>query len=177
MHLSPNKEDIVESLFKEHFEPLCRMATKYISDFDASKDVVHEVFTAFWQKFDTLPSDTQYKSYLFTAVRNRSFNYLRDSKKHVDIMDVEEEKAPATAHSMEVQELSREINYALNLLPEKCREVFELSRFEDMKYAQIAKHLGISIKTVEGQMSKALKLLRGHLKEFMTVVLFFLGLT
>lgn len=177
MHINSKKEETVENLFKENFEPLCRMATKFIYDFDAAKDIVHEVFTSFWQKFDSLPSDTQYKSYLFTAVRNKSFNHIRDSKKHLNIVDAEQEKAPDTGQSIEVKELANEIDYALNLLPEKCREVFELSRFEDMKYAQIATHLNISIKTVEGQMSKALRLLREHLKEFMSIVIIFLGLT
>ncbi len=175
IHLNPKKEEIVESLFKEQFEPLCRLATKFIYDFDASKDIVHEVFTAFWQKFDSLPADTQHKSYLFTAVRNKSFNYLRDSKKHLNIVDAEEEQAPDTNQSMEVKELASEIDFALNLLPERCREVFELSRFESMKYAQIAQQLDISVKTVEGQMSKALRILREHLKDFM-ILLLFLGL-
>ena len=177
MHLTNQKEEIVEVLFKEHFEPLCRMATKYIYDFEASKDIVHEVFVAFWQKFDSLPADTQYKSYLYTSVRNKSFNYLRDSKKHLNIVDAEQEKAPDTDQFMEVKELAAEIDYALNLLPEKCREVFELSRFENMKYGQIATHLNISIKTVEGQMSKALRILREHLKEFMVLLLIILELT
>jgi len=177
MHLNSEKEKIVEVLFKEHFEPLCRMATKFIHDFEASKDIVHEVFVSFWQKFDSLPSDSQYKSYLYTAVRNKSFNYLRDAKKHLNIVDVEEVKAPDTEQSMEVKELAVEIDFALTLLPEKCREVFELSRFENMKYAQIATHLNISIKTVEGQMSKALRILREHLKEFMVLVLIILELT
>ncbi len=174
MHINNRKEEIVEVLFKEHFEPLCRLATKFIYDFEASKDIVHEVFVAFWQKFDALPTDTQYKSYLFTAVRNKSFNHLRDSKKHLNIVDAAEEKAPDDEQSMEVKELSAEIDFALNLLPEKCREVFELSRFENMKYAQIAEHLNISVKTVEGQMSKALRILREHLKEFMVLIIIIL---
>lgn len=177
MQLSNSKEKVIELLFKEHFEPLCRMASKFIYDFDASKDIVHEVFIAFWNKYDSLPEDTPYKSYLFTAVRNKSFNHLRDSKKHLNIADAEEEKAPETNQSIEVKELKNEIDYALNLLPEKCREVFELSRFEDMKYAQIATHLNISVKTVEGQMSKALRLLREHLKDFMVFILIILELT
>ncbi len=177
MHINNQKEEIVEVLFKEHFEPLCRLASKFIHDFDTSKDIVHEVFVSFWNKFDSLPADTQYKSYLFTAVRNRSFNHLRDSKKHLNIVDAEEEKAPEIGESIETKELAIEIDFALNLLPERCREVFELSRFEDMKYAQIATHLNISIKTVEGQMSKALRLLREHLKDFLVLIILIGGLT
>jgi len=173
MHINSSKEEVVETLFRTHFEPMCRLSAKYIYDFDASKDVVHEVFTAFWQKFNSLPTDTNYKSYLYTAVRNKSFNYLRDHKKHLNMADAEKEPAPQTSDGIEVKELSREIEFALNLLPEKCREVFELSRSEELRYSQIAERLNISVKTVEGQMSKALRLLRAHLKEFMVLILFF----
>jgi RNA polymerase sigma-70 factor (ECF subfamily) len=171
----PKKEAVVESLFRDNFEALTRLATKYIGDFDNSKDIVHEVFIAFWQKFDTLPADTQYKSYLFTAVRNKSLNYLRDHKKHLNIADVEMQTSSEGEDSLESQELAREIDYALNLLPERCREVFELSRFEGMKYTQIADQLDISIKTVEAQMSKALRLMRDHLKDFLVLLITLFG--
>jgi len=174
--LKANKEAIVERLFRDHFEALSRLAMKYIGDFDTSKDIVHEVFTSFWQKIDSLPADTQYKSYLFTAVRNKSFNHLRDQKKHLDIVDAETQESPEREDSIETKELAREIDYALNLLPERCREVFELSRFEGMKYGQIADELNISVKTVEGQMSKALRLLREHLKDFLVLTIILFGL-
>jgi RNA polymerase sigma-70 factor (ECF subfamily) len=170
------KEVLVESLFREYFEALSRLAMKFIGDFDASKDIVHEVFVAFWQKFDDLPADTQYKSYLFTAVRNKSFNYLRDHKKHLDIVDAEMQKSPESEDSIETKELQREIDFALNLLPERCRQVFELSRFEGLKYGQIAEELDISVKTVEGQMSKALRLLREHLKDFLVLIIILFGM-
>ena len=171
----PKKEAVVEGLFRDNFEALSRLAMKYIGDFDNSKDIVHEAFIAFWQKFDTLPADTQYKSYLFTAVRNKSLNHLRDQKKHMNIADAELQAATESEDSLETQELSREIDYALNLLPERCRQVFELSRFEGLKYAQIAEQLDISIKTVEAQMSKALRLMRDHLKDFLVLLITLFG--
>ena len=171
----PKKEAVVESLFRDNFEALSRLALKYIGDFDNSKDIVHEVFISFWQKFDALPADTQYKGYLFTAVRNKSLNYLRDHKKDFNIVDAELQASPEDENSLEAQELAREIDYAMNLLPERCREVFELSRFEGMKYGQIADQLEISIKTVEAQMSKALRLMREHLKDFLVLLITLLG--
>lgn len=155
---------------------MCKLAHTYVADFDVSKDIVHEVFTAFWQKFDALAENTNFKSYLFTATRNKSLNYLRDSKKHLSVVEVEENISDDSQVGIESKELAREIEYGIHLLPNRCRQVFELSRFENMKYAQIANQLGISVKTVEGQMSKALRLLREHLKDFLVFIIILCGL-
>ena len=171
-----DKEEKVEALFRLHFEALCGLAAKYIKDFDDSKDIVHEVFTSFWQKFDSLPADTNYKSYLFTSVRNKSFNYLRDNKKHLNIIEAEFHVSGPGSESLESKELAREIDFALKLLPERCREVFELSRYENLKYSQIAEQLNISVKTVEGQMSKALRLLRVQLRGFLIIIIILFGI-
>ena len=93
----------------------------------------------------------------------------------MSIADAELHASTESENSLESQELSREIDYALNLLPERCREVFELSRFEGMKYAQIAERLDISIKTVEAQMSKALRIMRDHLKDFLVLLITLFG--
>ena len=153
------------------------MGARYVHDLDATKDVVHEVFLKLWEKFDQLPEDINYKSYLFRAVRNKCFNHLRDKKQHLQIEDMEVSGGNGDPQNLETKELQREIAFALDLIPEKCREIFRLSREEEMTYGDIAKHLEISIKTVEGQMSKALKILRNHLSEFMSIVAFFLFCT
>lgn len=146
---------------------------KYISDYDDAKGIVHEVFVAFWEKFDSLPSDTNYRSYLYTAVRNRCLNFIRDRKKHVMLDAVREHQFTTEITESETEELSKAIDAGIETLPEKCREVFELNQIEGLKYAQIAEKLGISIKTVEAQMSKALSVLRDHLREFLTILFFF----
>ena len=143
---------------------------KYVRDMDAAKGIVHEVFVGFWEKFDSLPADTNYRSYLYTAVRNRSLNHIRDKKKHV-LLDAVSEQEWATENT-DAEELSKAIDAGIESLPEKCREIFELNRIEGLKYAQIAEKLEISIKTVEAQMSKALSVLRDHLKEFLTILFF-----
>ena len=155
--------------FKEHFKPLCGFAKKYVNDLDEAKNLVHETFIAVWEKFDTLPVDTNYRSYLYTAVRNRCLNFLRDRKKIVAIDNTIEVTIDEQSTNMEIQELEREIELAINSLPEKCRIVFEMSRFEELKYSEIADKLDISVKTVEGRMTKALSLLKDSLSKYITI--------
>jgi RNA polymerase sigma-70 factor (ECF subfamily) len=161
-----------EKLFRELFKPLCGLGIKYVGDPDEARNLVHEVFITVWEKFDTLPPDTNYKSYLFTSVRNRCLNYLRDKKNHLPLEKMAESKFSEINTQLETAELEKEIEMAINSLPEKCRQVFELNRMEGLKYAEIAEKLGISVKTVEAQMSKALSVLREHLKEFLTLIFF-----
>ena len=164
-----DKKQLFETLFRSHFGELCGFSTKYVGD--TAKDIVHEVFIMIWEKFDSLSADTNYKSYLFTSVRNRCLNYIRDNKKHSDLDAILEIAAATNDDNIETIELAEQIEDGLDLLPEKCREIFELSRIEDLKYAAIAERLNISVKTVEGQMSKALRILRDHLSEFLIVLL------
>lgn len=161
-----------ESLFKEHFASLAGYASKFIVDRDEAKAIVHETFVNLWERFDKLPTDIHYKSYLYTAVRNRCLNALRDRKKHVMLDESFENRLEHHPDMGEAAEVAEAIESGIASLPEKCREVFELNRIEGLKYSQIADRLGISIKTVEAQMSKALTVLREHLKEFLTIIFY-----
>ena len=161
-----------EQLFRELLKPLSHFALKYVGDWDEAKGLVHEVFVAVWEKFETLPADTQYQSYLYTAVRNRCLNYIRDKKIHLSFEQVPENQLMEVQPTLETSELEREIEMAIQSLPEKCRMVFELSRREGLKYAQIAEKMEISVKTVEAQMSKALGIMKKHLSEFLSLLFF-----
>jgi len=147
---------------------------KYVHDLDEAKNLVHEAFIALWEKYETLPMDTNFRSYLYTAVRNKSLNYLRDRKLHLSVSAVENHATDTASGKLMSDELGREIALAINSLPERCRVIFEMSRFEELKYAEIADKLGISIKTVEAQMSKALSILRKHLADFLSLLFFLL---
>ncbi|MEQ9592430.1 MAG: RNA polymerase sigma-70 factor [Cyclobacteriaceae bacterium] len=172
--MPPANKDKFEKLFKELFEPLTRFAMKYVPDLDEAKNLVHEVFINVWEKFESFPSDMNHKSYLYTSVRNRCLNHIRSGKKHVALEDSPEQMQPESGE-LELQELEMQVEMAINSLPEKCRMIFELSRYEGLKYSQIAEKMGISVKTVEGQMTKALGILRRELARFLTLMLFFMS--
>lgn len=167
-----------ESLFRSEFKGLVRFAITYVKDYEAAREVVQEAFLTLWEKRREVDMEKSVKSYLSTAVRNRSLNYLRDNKKFDSgLMEVEgifPEKAEEQSDMLVASELKNKIDTAINGLPEKCREVFLLNRNEHLKYKEIADRLGISVKTVETQMSKALQHLREHLKEYLMTLLFFL---
>lgn len=163
-----------EQLFRGLFKPLCAFANRYVGDIDDAKNLVHEVFIALWEKYDELPADTNYRSYLYTGVRNRCLNHLRDKKKHLTIEHLAEHPATGLESALETTELEVKIDRAIQSLPEKCRMVFELNRIEGLRYAQIAEKMQISVKTVEAQMSKALSVLREQLSEFLCLLIFLL---
>jgi len=167
-----------ETLFREHFTGLSFFARKYTGDLDSAKEIVHSVFIRIWENRSEFDWENPAKSYLFTSVYNRSLNYLRDNKKFISHEE-------ASLHNLVVEEsvfsddlvtaeLESRIKSALQRLPEKCREVFELSRFENRKYSEIADHLNISVKTVETQMSKALQILKEELKDYLMIIILML---
>jgi RNA polymerase sigma-70 factor, ECF subfamily len=168
----PDYRKTFELLFQAHFANLCLFARKYIKDLDVAKDIVHNVFADLWEKKGGIDFTKPLKSYLYTAVQNRCLNYIRDNKKfthdEAQFLHIEDDSRESTSDNLKEEELSERLAAALNLLPEKCREVFMLSRFEELKYKDIAEKLDISVKTVETQITKALKILREELKDYIT---------
>jgi RNA polymerase sigma-70 factor, ECF subfamily len=161
-------------MFREHATGLVFFARKYTGDLDSAKEIVQAVFIRIWENRAEFDWDKPPKSYLFTAVYNRSMNHLRDVRRFVSQEDVHlsaDKSGPAYLHEVETAELESRIQDAIRRLPEMCRKVFELSRFEGRKYPEIAELLQISVKTVESHMSKALALLREDLKEYLTLLL------
>ncbi|MEZ4850013.1 MAG: RNA polymerase sigma-70 factor [Bacteroidia bacterium] len=169
-----------ESLFKLHFQFLCNYARQYVGDMDAAEEITQNVFIKLWEKREEIDPEKSVRAYLFRSVKNRCLNYLRDNKKYqsqlLDIdcgdfdLGVEEDHFAET-------ELQANIEAALATLPEKCRLVFEMSRYQDKKYKEIAEELDISQKTVEAHMSKAIKTLREYLKHFLVVLWVILSFT
>ncbi len=160
-----------EKLFREYFSPLMAFARKMLVDEDDAREVVHQVFVSLWEMREKIDLSTTLRPYLYTSVHHRSLNLIRDRKKF------SREELPDRAGEWDVSaeiesmELEEKIRQALESLPEKCREIFELNRFSGLKYSEIAGQLHISVKTVENQMSKALKILREKLLKYLTLLM------
>lgn len=162
-----------EKLFREEFKGLCFMAWKYVKDHDIAKEIVQDSFISLWEKRAGIDPSRSVKSYLVTAIHNKCYNYLRDNRKFdKNLLEAENLTEPMSDGSTDIlieKELKQEIDKAIAELPDKCREIFLLNRFENLKYQQIADKLGISVKTVEAQMSKALQHLRLKLSGYLSL--------
>lgn len=163
-----------EELFKKYFASLMAFSSRILGDEDDAREVVHQVFIKLWEKRAELDLSTSLKSYLFTAVNNRSLNVIRDRKKFSSEEMPERSGEWDVSAQIESLELEEKIRSIIDSLPEKCRQIFEMNRFEGLKYAEIAGRLGISVKTVENQMSKALKILREQVTKYLRVILWLL---
>lgn len=157
--------------FDLYYSRLCFFTDKFLHDFDLSRSVVQQVFVDMWIKRDKLQV-TSLQSYLFQSVRNASLDILKRRKAESKYLStLETEDSAPLADWMEEAELADRINKAIQKLPEKCREIFVMCRFEEMKYAEIAARLNISVKTVEMQISIALKKLRKELSDYQMIQL------
>lgn len=160
-----------DALFRAYYKPLCAFAVQYIKDPDAAEDLVQDLFFRLWQDREQVNITASVKSYLFTAVRNRSLNAMKVKLRMRPVDDghlsVEEE---GTVQEEEHTERSARVLAAIELLPEERKKVFKLSKHEGLKYHEIAVKLGISVKTVENQMGKALKTLRVELADLLPTV-------
>jgi len=153
---------------------MCFFAQKYVKDHETAREITQSAFITLWEKRETIDMDRPVKSYLAMVIHNKCTNYLRDNRKfdqnilHIEnLLEVPEYDG---ADSMVESELKARIDSSIAELPEKCREIFVMNRYENLKYQEIADKLQISVKTVETQMSKALQHMRVRLAEYLTVV-------
>jgi len=146
-----------------------------LKDLELAEELVQNLFLRFWEKRELLNVQTSIKAYLYKCIYNDSLNYLKHERVKEKYQDFAqhamEQLSESAAAKVEMTELKQQLSIALNELPEQCRTIFQLSRFEELKYREIAEQLGISIKTVENQMGKALRILRVKLVDFLVLVL------
>lgn len=170
-------EEAFRTLFYHFFPSLCVFANRYVDDTDTCEDIVQETFLKIWKKRKSLEINVSARNFLITSVRNSCVDYQRKK-------ETEENYKVYHSHFVEnvyvsedlytIRELEEMINNSLNKLPENMRTIFEMNRFEGKTYVQIAEENNISVKTVEAYMSKALKLLRVELKDYLPFTILFL---
>jgi RNA polymerase sigma-70 factor, ECF subfamily len=174
MAIRQGNERVYEGVFRKHYQALCNYACGILKDMDDAEEVVQSIFLKFWEQREGIEISVSLKSYLYRAVHNTCLNRL----KHLKIQetyrqyvgDYLEETYDSATEILDKVELENRIADALEKLPEQCRLIFKMSRFEELKYQEIADKLGLSIKTIENQIGKALKIMRMELADYLPVM-------
>ena len=157
-----------EILFRKYYKILYRFVYSYLNDGVIAEDITQEIFLYLWEKRHDIVIRTTCKTYLYAAVRNKCSNYIKTelSKRKLST-DINEALLTVSSNEEDEQkqeQIKRQIKKAIDALPNKCQQIFLLSRNEGMTYEEIANELNLSKKTVENQMGIALKKLRENLK-------------
>jgi RNA polymerase sigma-70 factor (ECF subfamily) len=173
--LQNGDEKTFEQVFKNNFKILHTYACTILKNESIAEEIVQNVFFKIWEKREQMPEEISLKAYLYRAVHNESLNHLKHvkvkSRYQLHAVSMAEQYEQSSSRKIMISELEKKLRDALNELPEQCRTIFQLSRFNDLKYREIADELKISVKTVENQMGKALKLLRAKLIEFLPLLI------
>jgi len=164
-------ERALEEVFRTYYQGMCLFVRRFVHAPDVAEELVQDVFFKLWAKRDGLSDIDALKTYLFRAARNTALNHLRRRKLELNWEEKEGQRGePVTAGGTDDEatsgEVQRAVSAAIARLPERCREIFLLSREGGLTYGEIAAALGISIKTVETQMGRALKSLRLSLGKY-----------
>lgn len=163
-----NEKDF-ESFFKSNYDSFCRFAFTFLNDADDAEEVVQNCFVRLWEGRKTLIIGNAPKSYIFTMIRNTCLNQIKHISIREDYKVFNENQLSDTQeedHSESV-DLQQKVGIVIQNMPPQRRKIFEMSRFEGLKYKEIATHLNISVKTVENHMGSAMKQLREELKGYL----------
>lgn len=169
-----------EELF-HHLQPrLYAYCCKYVEDRELAQDIVQECFINLWENYKGI--EVSYEFYLFKAVHNRCLSHFRSLRVHTDYADsvkfrIQEmeihPELPFPLTELYLKEINTLLQDCVSKLPEKCRLIFMMSRYQELKSQEIADALGISVRTVDAQIYNALKILKVKLKDYLPILLFF----
>jgi len=166
-----------EMVFREYYRPMTAYAFRFLGNLPDSESIVQDVFLRLWQKRKDIMITSSLQNYLFRSVKNNCINYIEHEKIKTGYQSLvirnEADRSEYSEFFLEFG-LTMKIEAAIASLPEKRQEIFRLAREDGLKYREIADRLNISVKTVETQMTLALKQLRESLKEYKNLVMFFL---
>lgn len=167
-----------EEIYTEFFGVHYHLCLQYLHNEKAAEEIVQDTFLKLWEIRTTLNDQINIRSFLYTITKNNCLNYLRNQKismKHIENIKYMEmqfnyEALEKLGNYIQFEELKSKIEEAINQLPDELTETFRLSRFEEFSYKEIAEKQNISVKTVEARISKALRILRVELKDFLPLI-------
>jgi RNA polymerase sigma-70 factor (ECF subfamily) len=157
-------------VFRHYYSPMVRFCIRYVADSDIASEIVQDLFVKLWSNREKISFNTSFESYMLTSVRNSAITYINKERAHNEAhLRVFSEESDNTDPSETLQSNNLEESYRqiLKDMPDKRREVFLASRYDGLKYSEIAEKLGISQKTVEAQMTAAIKQLKDGLKPYL----------
>ena len=174
-HNNSETEKIFADIYRKHYSELCIYALRFIKDEDEAEEIVQEIIFKLWEQREQLESVISLRPYLYRSVHNRCLNYIKHQK-HKDLYS---DKAYAEMKTLELEsledynnkELEEKVQSAIDSLPQRCKEVFQLSRFEGKRNKEISEYLGISVKAVEANITRAISSLRKNLDKYLKVEL------
>jgi RNA polymerase sigma-70 factor (ECF subfamily) len=176
-YLDTNEPEL-DQLYLQHYAGLSRYAFTMVNDRVMAEEMVQQVFFKLLDRATPIAIQTSVKAYLYRAVNNECLNHIKHLKVkrgfEAHNSSIMKQMPDTPAGKLQLKELEEKLRYATNNLPEQCRVIFQLSRFEQLKYAEIARQLNLSVKTVETQMSRALKKLRVQLADYLPLIIWLL---
>ena len=164
-------ENAFKYFFDTYYDDLCNFVNGYLRDETLSEDIVQSIFIYLWENRQSLPSNRSIKSYLYTATKNKSLNHLRNvkNKKRIDgeLFAQPDIFSDENADSfLEFEELKTILSNAMEVLPGQCKTVYQLSRDEGLSHKEIAEKLGLTVKTVENQITIAIRKIKDYLRPY-----------
>ncbi|MHC1706331.1 MAG: RNA polymerase sigma-70 factor [Bacteroidales bacterium] len=164
-----------EKVFRIYYASLCSYASTLSGSYEEAEEIVQDVFFRIWQDKDKLDIQISLKAYLFRAIRNGCLNHIKHEKIKInyarETVAIQNNTQPAWHHPMESRESQQRVMTAIEKLPSERQKIFRMIRLEERKYKEVAGILGISVKTVENQMGKAMRFLREELKDLLFFIL------
>nr|WP_236263860.1 RNA polymerase sigma-70 factor [Dysgonomonas sp. Marseille-P4677] len=167
-----------EHTFNLYYHSLCKYLYLFTTDFTLIEDVVQSAFLKLWEDRENV-SITNIRAYLYLVVRNRIINAIRNNRNRKNLLEdffIEEMINEEATDIIDFEEFYEKVQESVNLLPEKAKIVYRLVREEKFSYKEIAKKHNVSVKTIENQMSYALKCIRDNLKSYYEIIMLFISL-
>jgi len=169
--LNAGEVSALEYLFHQYYDDLCRYSLVFTKDIDVAENIVQDLFVYIWEHRETIEIHLSFESYLYQASRYKALNYKRDKSRNENKLSILTKKSIGKVsvgadEAIQINELIQILNGAIKLLPDRCQQIFRLSRTEELSYREIAELLDISISTVDNQVNTAIKKIKTQVKRY-----------